>query len=411
MNQRRSTSAYKLLPAWLYLVLGITAIAITIAAGLWLWSTAQLPSVPMGANLTPAEQADLAVSQAQIRGNAIRNILGLAAGIGAVFALILALRKQYVSEHDSRSEQDFKDRTAAASDYDAAERRLTDLYVKAGDQLGSDNASVRLAGLYSLERLAQDHPLHRQTIVNLFCAYLRMPYLDAKDSYAAVAKAVDPVAKMKVIFNARNEEEVRVTVQRILKKHLDSRESSREAGTYWSDIALNLRGAVLIDFDLSYCRLQELVAHGSTFRGPGLTNFANLHVDGYLGIHGAKFESPVTFNKLYAAERVHLSATTFESAALFESAEFQGFVTFADSKFGDFANFRDARFPGLMILKSAFTGARARAGGDRSPKDFFPPPWRVSGASLEERLGLLVFKEEDLASSDQREPEGHVASA
>ncbi|MDP9866447.1 hypothetical protein J2S55_005713 [Streptosporangium brasiliense] len=35
---------------------------------------------------------------------------------------------------------------------------------------------MRLAGLYALERLAQDNPGHRQTIVNVICAYLRMPY-------------------------------------------------------------------------------------------------------------------------------------------------------------------------------------------------------------------------------------------
>jgi hypothetical protein len=35
---------------------------------------------------------------------------------------------------------------------------------------------VRLAGLYALEHLAQDNPGHRQTIVNVICAYLRMPY-------------------------------------------------------------------------------------------------------------------------------------------------------------------------------------------------------------------------------------------
>jgi plasmid stabilization system protein ParE len=39
---------------------------------------------------------------------------------------------------------------------------------KAGEQLGSDKALVRLAGLYALERLAQDNPVQRQTVVNVF---------------------------------------------------------------------------------------------------------------------------------------------------------------------------------------------------------------------------------------------------
>jgi hypothetical protein len=59
----------------------------------------------------------------------------------------------------------------APSDYDAGERRITDLYTKAADQLGSDIAPVRLAGLYALERLAQDAPRspadHRQPDLRL----------------------------------------------------------------------------------------------------------------------------------------------------------------------------------------------------------------------------------------------------
>ena len=62
------------------------------------------------------------------------------------------------------------------SDLDATERRVTELYTKAVEQLGSDKARVRFGGLYALERLAQDNPAHRQTIVNVICSYLRMPF-------------------------------------------------------------------------------------------------------------------------------------------------------------------------------------------------------------------------------------------
>ncbi len=62
------------------------------------------------------------------------------------------------------------------TDADATERRITELYTKAVEQLGSEKAPVRLGGLYALERLAQDNPDHRQTIVNVICAYLRMPF-------------------------------------------------------------------------------------------------------------------------------------------------------------------------------------------------------------------------------------------
>lgn len=60
--------------------------------------------------------------------------------------------------------------------HDATERRITELYVKAVEQLGSDKAAVRHSGLYALERVAQDNPEHRQTVDNVLCAYLRVPY-------------------------------------------------------------------------------------------------------------------------------------------------------------------------------------------------------------------------------------------
>ncbi|MGO1052058.1 hypothetical protein [Crossiella sp. CA198] len=66
--------------------------------------------------------------------------------------------------------------TAADVRYDAAEKRITELRTKAADQLGPDKAPVRLNGLDALARLAESNADHRQMIVDVLCAYLRMPY-------------------------------------------------------------------------------------------------------------------------------------------------------------------------------------------------------------------------------------------
>ena len=55
---------------------------------------------------------------------------------------------------------------------------LPRVYTKAVEQLGSNKAPVRFDGWYALERLAQDHPAHRQTIVNVIaptCAWRSRP--------------------------------------------------------------------------------------------------------------------------------------------------------------------------------------------------------------------------------------------
>ena len=102
---------------------------------------------------------------AQIQLDAIRTAGTLVVGTGGAVALLLTARRQRYTEL-----------ALVHTDRDATERRITELYTKAADQLGSDKAPVRLAGLHALERLAQNTPEQRQTIVDVICAYLRMPY-------------------------------------------------------------------------------------------------------------------------------------------------------------------------------------------------------------------------------------------
>jgi hypothetical protein len=103
--------------------------------------------------------------QPGLRIEAIKYGLGLFAASGAAAALLLAIRRQRHLEF-----------AQTHTEMDATERRFTDLYTKAVEQLGSADAAVRLGGLYALERAAQNDVGQRQTIVNVLCAYLRMPY-------------------------------------------------------------------------------------------------------------------------------------------------------------------------------------------------------------------------------------------
>jgi len=62
---------------------------------------------------------------------------------GTAMALVL------LGRHFWRAEK-----ATTAREFDVNERRGSDAYARAADQLGSDKAPVRLAGLYALERLA-----------------------------------------------------------------------------------------------------------------------------------------------------------------------------------------------------------------------------------------------------------------
>jgi hypothetical protein len=93
-------------------------------------------------------------------------------GTGGAVALLLAARRQRSAEIALKQKDldqlavarthTLQERIAEDARLDAAERRLTELYTKAVDQLGSERLPVQLGGLYALERLghSKDVGLH-----------------------------------------------------------------------------------------------------------------------------------------------------------------------------------------------------------------------------------------------------------
>lgn len=109
----------------------------------------------------------------------LRLTFAVVAGVGGIIALVTAYRRQRIAETANQlaeRAQVHAEWVAQGNAHDASERRVTDLYGQAVEQLGHATAAVRLGGLYSLERLAQDHHRHRQTVADVVCAYLRMPF-------------------------------------------------------------------------------------------------------------------------------------------------------------------------------------------------------------------------------------------
>jgi hypothetical protein len=168
------------------------------------------------------------------------------------------------------------------SDFDATERRVTELYTKAVDQLGSDKAPVRFGGLYALERLAQEHPAHRQTIVNVICAYLRMPFIPAAPASKPESEAAEgqkePGTESEMWTDEidgtwQQERQMRLTAQRILTEHpRDDRAKDRQSidppsPRFWNNIRLDLTGATLIDFNLVNGVMADANFHRATFSG------------------------------------------------------------------------------------------------------------------------------------------------
>ena len=304
--------------------------------------------------LAIASHAKPGTDQANAKLDAVRTGLAAGAGAGAAVGLMLAFRRQHHQEI-----------ATTLTDRDATERRITELYTKAVEQLGSDKAPVRLGGLYALERVAQDNPAQRQTIVNVFCAYVRMPF-------APAAPELHP-GQRNDLYNAwQQEKQVRLTAQRILADHLridwfQGEPAPGPAGPeFWPDMRLDLTGAILIDLNFPRVVTAEARFAGATFIGTaqfyeasmGSTSFhdARFTVDAAFG--RASFRGPADFTKAAFEGKSWFSGTAFDGDADFSDAGFTGAATFYGTHFHEMAEFQPATFSDdAMFANSIFEGS------------------------------------------------------
>ncbi|WFE20289.1 pentapeptide repeat-containing protein [Solwaraspora sp. WMMD937] len=321
------------LPSWL-LGLGFLAVAGITWAAVWgLQST-----IPAGVG-SPLEQA-------QLRVETIRTGLSVGAGVGAAAALLLALRRQQVTE-----------RTQQATEYDAGEKRVTELYVKAAEQLGSDKAPVRLAGLYALERLAQDNPAHQQSIVDVICAYLRMPYTPP-------AEKQTPKPDQPTQPDPREERQVRLEAQRILARHLRPKTLDGSPGSgYWNGVTLDLTEATLLDADFTNCILHARFDNAFFVGEAGFDNatfansacFDNARFSGKAFFIGSIIVGFGHFDGVYFGEGVSFSGVTCKGGITLTAATVRGIADFDKEMFARNSFLDGAKFEGGVYLDDHIT--------------------------------------------------------
>ncbi|WP_208630451.1 pentapeptide repeat-containing protein [Amycolatopsis kentuckyensis] len=280
--------------------------------------------------------------EAPARIDAVKTAFGIGAGAGGVFALWLATRRQRTLELQLAETT----RVAAVTERDLEERRVTELYTKAVEQLGNEKAPVRLGGLYALERLGQDNPKQRQTIVNVLCAYLRMPFDGPEEglrgSYLAAAgrkELAEGLAAGRTELGAPSfdaaELQVRLAAQQILATHL-----RRDDERLWPGVSLDLRHATLVDFmlenaeiaaaDFSYARflgathVTATFAATSWFFGAEFSALANFDGSSFTGgavFSWARFRWIARFADTRSTGRLNFFHAVFDDKAVFEGGE------------------------------------------------------------------------------------------
>ena len=206
--------------------------------------------------------------------------------------------------------------------------QVTDRYTRAVEQLGHEKAPVRLGAMYSLDHLAQDNPEYRQTVVDVVCAYLRMPYTLPAQSGLGAEQVEEEMA---VPANggeraphpapgqdpAGEELQVRQTAQRLLANHLRCPPQTSSQGaqlvrsspqqTFWPGISLDLTGATLVDFNFPQMSVIQAQFVAATFQGDARFD-------------GSTFQGVAWFDEATFQDLAGFGGATFQRVAVFGGA-------------------------------------------------------------------------------------------
>lgn len=284
----------------------------------------------------------------------VKLVLGTVAGVGALFALVLAYRRQKLAEV-----AEIRDRGRAALEQQRARDDLTRVFNErfgvASAQLGHDGPAVRLAGAYAMAGLADDWEQGRQTCIDVLCAVLRLPY--APDPGENAVEAEDPAVHAVARGAYLAAREVRHTVIRIIGNHLNG-----HADVSWRGHDLDFTGVV---FDGGDFQGAVFVASTVSFRAArflgGVVTFEDAQFkDGTVTFEAAQFDDgTVTFHRArFEGGRIEFTRAGFKGGMVdFGNARFVGgTILFGAALFmGGTVTFRHAQFENSAVK---FSGAR-----------------------------------------------------
>jgi hypothetical protein len=249
----------------------------------------------------------------------IKVALTVVAGVGGVVALVVAYRKQRVTESAETREH---------------LKLLNERFGAACNQIGNEAPTVRLAGVYALASLADEWPQQRQTCIDVLCAYLRVPH--------------EPPIDSEWYHDA--ESEVRLSITGVIAQRLRD-----GAPVSWQGHDFDLVRAVLRAADFSGIRMSSGTLFLSLARFPGgWISFDGLKVSGgEVWFGGATFEGArVTFdNAEFTGGRMKFEGAEFNSGEVsFRGARFAGGeVDLSEAEIKVAPVFDDGEKPGLKL--------------------------------------------------------------
>ncbi|GAA1985007.1 pentapeptide repeat-containing protein [Amycolatopsis minnesotensis] len=341
-----------------------------------------VPVIALAAVLLAAVTLWLLTDPSTSRADALKTG-GLAAGsVVALYALWLNDRRRRVEE--SRHALDTKR-------YDRDKERVSDeRFAKAVELLGSDADQVRVGALHVLVGLARARPDYTQTVLDVLCSYLRMPF-DHPELPGYEGTAED-------LFGAERELQVRRSVERQLRLLLP-----KAADTEAPNYDLHLTGATLDRLNLDDRKVEWLGLNRARLLYDVKLN--RLVVHGHLGFTGARvlgnlLLSGVEVHGNAEFRRIEVTGTTNWRGALFhgrvtaEHAVFHDSASLEGARFTKSLDLRWARFESSADLRFAATPELVSLEDTRvdpAVETHLPKPWQVAhSADGQARIAVLA---------------------
>ena len=234
-------------------------------------------------------------------------------------------------------------------------------YAKAIEQLGDDNTSIKLGGIYTLSKLIDEWleddkttpiPEERiqegQIIINNLCAYIRSPF-EHTSSYEILTKQNPSDDELKNYnkeeefyenrAKLRGEQEIRKAILLEIKSKLSSKttktgehEGILQKGL-WSDFSYDFSHALIFyPFDIS----EGFLCSDAKFSGTIFLEEAKFN--------GIRFKNDSIFNNSEFHNVASFANAIFEKDAFFQKVTFKDIADFWNTKFKGLANFNRAHF-------------------------------------------------------------------
>ena len=263
--------------------------------------------------------------------------LAVVAGVGAAIGLTVTYRRQR----------------------DLERGRFDERFAAAAAQLGADSAAQRLAGVYAVGALADEHSERRQQCIDLLCAYIRLPYDPAAGLLrTVVSEHTWPVGtatgkEQRTYERLPNDRDVRLAIISLITSHLRA-----DAKTSWSEYDYDFSGALFDggDFVESVFSGGEVSFAGSVFSG-GEVRFDRADFSGSkVSFAGSVFSgSEVSFDgSVFSGSEVRFDDAEFSEGVIsFDVAEFyRGVISFDEAVFsGGLVRFNQAVFSGDVLVR------------------------------------------------------------